>query len=70
MTKPDLLAAAKTEFEQRTGGGIGGSTWIAPQHPRDLRPPIDARWPEYVTTTRGEEWWIPAAADESEPTRT
>ncbi len=70
MTKPELLAAAKTEFEQRTGGGIGGSNWIAPQLPRDFRPPIDARWPEYVTTTRGEEWWIPAAADENDPNRT
>jgi aminobenzoyl-glutamate utilization protein B len=64
MTNPDLLAAAKAEFDERTGGGIRGSRWIAPQLPRDFRPPIDQRWPEYVSTVRGEEWWIPAAQDE------
>ncbi len=64
LTRPELLAAAKAEFVERTGGGIGGSNWISPQLPKDFRPPIDYRWPEYVTTSRGEEWWIPAAADE------
>jgi hypothetical protein len=24
-----------------------------------LAPPIDLRWPEYITTARGEEWWLP-----------
>jgi aminobenzoyl-glutamate utilization protein B len=64
LTRPDLLAAAKAEFKERTGGGIGGTNWISPQLPKDFRPPIDYRWPEYITTSRGEEWWIPAAADE------
>ena len=35
------------------------STWVAPLLPRDFQPPIDLRWPEYVTTERGEEWWLP-----------
>jgi aminobenzoyl-glutamate utilization protein B len=58
-----LVARAKAEFAQRTGGGIGGRSWIAPLLPADFRPPIDFRWPEYVTTERGEEWWIPTRAD-------
>jgi aminobenzoyl-glutamate utilization protein B len=53
----ETLAAARQEFEQRTGGGIGGSLWQAPLC--DYDPPIDFRWPEYVTTERGREWWIP-----------
>jgi aminobenzoyl-glutamate utilization protein B len=51
--------AAMAEFRARTGGGVGGSAWIAPQC--DYPPPIHFRWPEYVTTPRGHDWWIPAA---------
>jgi aminobenzoyl-glutamate utilization protein B len=49
--------AAKSEFIDRTGGGIGGSKWIPPLC--DYAPPIDFHWPEYVTTARGRDWWIP-----------
>jgi len=49
--------AAMAEFIQRTGGGVGGSDWIAPLC--DYDPPIHFRWPEYVTTPRGRDWWIP-----------
>jgi aminobenzoyl-glutamate utilization protein B len=59
IERPDELAKAKAEFEERTGGGVGGSTWVAPLLPADFAPPIDLRWPEYITTVRGEEWWIP-----------
>ncbi|MFN8590652.1 MAG: amidohydrolase [Thermomicrobiales bacterium] len=59
LTIPEELAKARAEFEERTGGGVGGSKWIAPLLPRDFKPPVDLRWPEYVTTTRGEEWWLP-----------
>ena len=59
LTQPEELARAKAEFEQRTGGGVGGSTWVAPLLPAHFQPPIDLRWPEYVTTARGTEWWIP-----------
>ena len=50
-------AAARHEFEERTGGCIGGSSWIAPL--ADYPAPIGFRWPEYITTVRGREWWIP-----------
>jgi aminobenzoyl-glutamate utilization protein B len=53
------LAAAQREFEERTGGGVGGEHWIPPLC--DYAPPIHFRWPEYVTTPRGEAWWIPAS---------
>jgi len=56
---PDALAAAQAEFRERTGGGVGGARWVAPLLPRDFPPPVDLRWPEYVQTPRGEEWWIP-----------
>lgn len=49
--------AAMDEFVRRTGGGVGGSNWIAPLC--DYDPPIHFRWPEYVATARGREWWIP-----------
>jgi len=49
--------AAALEFRERTGGGIGGSAWVAPLC--DYPAPTNFRWPEYVTTRRGREWWIP-----------
>ncbi len=58
LEQPALLAEAKAEFEQRTGGGIGGSQWMAPLC--DYDPPLDFRWPEYVETPRGRSWVIPA----------
>ena len=48
---------ATREFVERTGGGIGGDRWIAPLC--DYEPPIHFRWPEYSTTARGRDWWIP-----------
>jgi aminobenzoyl-glutamate utilization protein B len=62
VTRPDELEKAQAEFRERTGGGIGGSSWVAPLLPADFPAPIDYRWPEYVTTARGEEWWIPLGA--------
>ena len=62
MTKPAELAAAKKEFRERTGGGIGGKNWVGPLLPRNFPAPIHYRWPEYVTTPRGTEWWIPEGA--------
>lgn len=49
---------AMTEFKRRTGGGIGGETWMPPLC--DYDPPIHFRWPEYVETARGRDWWIPS----------
>ena len=60
LTDGAALDAAKREFEERTGGGIGGSKWLPPLCDYDA--PIHHRWPEYVTTERGTEWWIPTGA--------
>ena len=57
LGNPGLLRAAKTEFEARTGGGTGGTKWLAPLC--DYAPPLNFRWPEYVTTPRGTDWIIP-----------
>ncbi len=59
VADPSGIERAKAEFEERTGGGIGGSKWVPPQLPRNFPAPIHYRWPEYVTTVRGEEWWAP-----------
>ena len=64
FTQPALLDSAKREFQDRTGGGIGGSRWVAPLLPADFKVPHQYRWPEYVTTMRGEEWTIPWRDDE------
>lgn len=64
LTRPELLGAARDEFVRRTGGGIGGEHWQAPLLPADFEAPHRFRWPEYIRTVRGEEWWIPARDDE------
>ena len=58
LTDTEALAAARQEFERRTGGGVGGASWLAPLC--DYEPPLDHPWPEYIETARGREWWIPA----------
>lgn len=66
LTDPSALAAIRAEFVERTGGGIGGGRWLAPLMDRDTPPPIACRWPEYVTTERGHEWWIGQQSPEVE----
>ena len=61
MTDANALARAQAEFRERTGGGVGGSKWVAPLLPCAFAAPIGYRWPEYVETPRGPEWTIPAA---------
>lgn len=56
MTDAAALAAIRAEFEERTGGGVGGTKWIAPLLPADFKAPVDYPWPEYVDTPRGPEW--------------
>ena len=43
---PSSTTLKTAEFERRTGGGIGGTDWIAPLC--DYEPPIYFRWPEYA----------------------
>jgi len=62
LTDPQAVAAAQAEFRERTGGGIGGSKWVGPLLPKKFPAPIHYRWPEYVSTPRGEEWWLPQGA--------
>jgi aminobenzoyl-glutamate utilization protein B len=62
LSDPQSVAAAQAEFRERTGGGVGGSQWVPPLLPRNFPAPIHYRWPEYVSTPRGEEWWIPQGA--------
>ena len=59
LTDGTSLADAQAEFKERTGGGAGGTKWVAPLLPEDFQPPINYGWPEYVTTQRGREWTIP-----------
>ncbi len=55
LTQPEALRKARDEFNERTGGGIGGSKWVPPLLPVDFDPPVGFHWPEYVTTSRGED---------------
>jgi aminobenzoyl-glutamate utilization protein B len=57
LTDKAVLARAKTEFVERTGGGIDGDRWQKPLC--DYPPPTDFPWPRYVETANGREWWIP-----------
>ncbi|UFN48514.1 amidohydrolase [Roseomonas sp. OT10] len=74
MQNPCILGAARAEFAERTGGGHGGSRWVAPLLPAGFRPPIDWPWPEYVETVRGHGWnkpmlppgWEPSPAASAE----
>ncbi len=54
VTDPAKLKACQDEFRERTRDHKQ-----EPLLPPDLEPPIDLRWPEYITTVRGREWWIP-----------
>jgi hypothetical protein len=59
LTEPVLLRQAQDEFVERTGGG---TNWVAPLLLKDFAPPVDLRWPEYIQTALGKEWWIPTPA--------
>ena len=58
LEDPAARDAAMAEFKTRTGGGIGGTSWTSPLC--DYPPPIHFRWPEYIETPRGRDWWIPS----------
>ena len=56
VTDGALRDRAWAEFEARTGGGVGGSDWIAPWC--DYPAPVAFAWPEYVETVRGRHWHV------------
>lgn len=60
---PVARDSAMAEFKTRTGGGVGGDNWMKPLC--DYKPPIHFRWPEYITTERGRDWWIPTSPSNS-----
>jgi aminobenzoyl-glutamate utilization protein B len=62
LIDPDKLARCQAEFRERTGGGIGGTKWIAPLLGEKYPAPVNYPWPEYITTPRGTEWSVPAGA--------
>jgi aminobenzoyl-glutamate utilization protein B len=62
LTEDGVLSAAKTEFVERTGGGIGGSRWLKPLC--DYAPPIDFPWPRYIEPGGGCQWWIPETEED------
>lgn len=47
---PEVLAAARAEFDERRANGP------KPLLPKDFEAPHDYPWPEYVTTARGSGW--------------
>jgi aminobenzoyl-glutamate utilization protein B len=55
LTQPQQLERCQKEFRERTS-----VHHEKPLIPRDLDPPIELRWPEYVNTARGDDWWIPS----------
>jgi aminobenzoyl-glutamate utilization protein B len=62
LEHPAEVERARAEFVERTGGGIGGSKWIAPLLGANFPAPIHYRWPEYVETARGPEYSVPDPA--------
>ncbi len=62
LENPAEVARARAEFRERTGGGIGGSKWLAPLLGENFPAPINYRWPEYVETPRGPEYSVPDPA--------
>ena len=59
MTDPEALARCRAEFEERTGGGVGGDKWLPPLLEKNFPAPVHFNWPEYVETVRGREWTMP-----------
>jgi len=53
IKKPEALKAAKDEFERRRA-----AHWEKPLMPEGVKPPVNLRWPEWVSRP-GSEWWIP-----------
>ena len=58
LADPQKLAECQSEFQRRTGGGIGGDRWHPPLLEPTSHPPIDFPWPEYRMTPSGKKWMI------------
>ena len=63
LRSPETLTRARTELlERRAAAGD-----LPALLPADMTAPTDFRWPEYVTTARGREWWIPTTERDRHP---
>lgn len=61
LRSPDLLAqAAREHHDRRREAGA-----LEPLLSKDFTAPLHARWPEYITTPRGRDWWIPTPPEEA-----
>jgi aminobenzoyl-glutamate utilization protein B len=58
LSDPSALEEARREWHERRVGGPTASLLSD-----DFAAPIDYRWPEYIDTERGHDWWIPANAE-------
>ena len=52
LTDPAHLEAAQAEFRERTGGGIGGTRWVAPLLPKPISWPRSATAGPNMSTRR------------------
>lgn len=57
---PHILKRAQVEHAHRRADAGDLSALL----PADFVAPTDFRWPEYITTARGREWWIPTMSKE------
>ncbi len=57
FTSPETLASARVEWERRRASEPDALL------PADFEAPTSFRWPEYVETARGREWWIPDSTE-------
>lgn len=60
---PQKLRQCREEFTHRTGGGIGGTSWLAPLMKRGARP-YQFAWPDYTRLAASREWIIPVIQDQ------
>jgi aminobenzoyl-glutamate utilization protein B len=58
LTEPGKLKECQDEYKRKIS-----INHEKPLLPPELDPPVDLRWPEYITTERGSEWWIPPMRD-------
>jgi aminobenzoyl-glutamate utilization protein B len=61
LRSPETLTAAAAELEGRRNEAGNLKPLLSP----GFTPPTGERWPEYVTTARGREWWIPPVEEET-----
>lgn len=59
LTDGRSLAAARAEFAERTGGGVGGTGWLAPLLGPDAPAPVHYPWPQWTEAPDGPVWSVP-----------